>query len=87
MCNLSIQKLDVVNFRKFENKSFELDPHMNVFAGKNGSGNADPAGSGHRCGQRDAEWNPAARERTGLGTGKAGKLRKTVKISVFSKEK
>lgn len=38
MCNLSIQKLDVVNFRKFENKSFELDPHMNVFAGKNGSG-------------------------------------------------
>lgn len=38
MCNLSIKELNVINFRKFENASFRLNPHMNVFAGKNGSG-------------------------------------------------
>lgn len=38
MCNLSVQELYVSNFRKFSQKSFPLNPRMNVFAGKNGSG-------------------------------------------------
>lgn len=38
MCNFSIRELNVINFRKFENTTFHLNPQMNVFAGKNGSG-------------------------------------------------
>lgn len=38
MCNLLIRELTVNNFRKFENAKYELNPRMNVFAGKNGSG-------------------------------------------------
>lgn len=38
MCDLSIQELTVNNFRKFEHKNYSLNPFMNVFAGKNGSG-------------------------------------------------
>lgn len=38
VCNLSIQELKVINFRRFIEKSFYLNRQMNVFAGKNGSG-------------------------------------------------
>lgn len=38
MCNLCIQELSITNFRKFSNATFSLNPKMNVFAGKNGSG-------------------------------------------------
>lgn len=38
MCNLSVQELTVYNFRCFENKTFQFNARMNVFAGKNGSG-------------------------------------------------
>ena len=38
MCRLSIQELSVYNFRKFHERRFRLNEHMNVFAGKNGSG-------------------------------------------------
>ena len=38
MCNLSIRELTVHNYRKFSEDSFALNPKMNVFAGKNGSG-------------------------------------------------
>lgn len=38
MCNFSIKELTVTNYRKFEQKTFQLNPTMNVFAGKNGSG-------------------------------------------------
>lgn len=38
MCNLSINELSVYNFRKFEKTTFHLNRHMNVFAGKNGTG-------------------------------------------------
>ncbi len=38
MCNLSVKELNVYNYRKFEQVSYQLNPRMNVFAGKNGSG-------------------------------------------------
>lgn len=38
MCKLAIQELNLINFRKFEDATFRLNPQMNVFAGKNGSG-------------------------------------------------
>lgn len=38
MCNFRIKELTVTNYRKFEQKTFQLNPTMNVFAGKNGSG-------------------------------------------------
>lgn len=38
MCDLLIKELTVTNFRKFEKATYELNPKMNVFAGKNGSG-------------------------------------------------
>lgn len=38
MCNLQINKLHVSNFRKFQDETFQFNPEMNVFAGKNGSG-------------------------------------------------
>lgn len=38
MCEFNIQELTLFNYRRFENKKFTLNPRMNVFAGKNGSG-------------------------------------------------
>lgn len=38
MCKLQINELTVENFRRFERKTFEFNPKMTVFAGKNGSG-------------------------------------------------
>lgn len=38
MCNLTIKELHVDNYRKFEKADFTLNEHMNVFAGRNGSG-------------------------------------------------
>lgn len=38
MCEFKIQELALFNYRRFENKKFMLNPRMNVFAGKNGSG-------------------------------------------------
>ena len=38
MCNFRIKELTVTNYRKFEQKTFQLSPTMNVFAGKNCSG-------------------------------------------------
>lgn len=38
MCNFWIQNIEVTNYRKFENRSFQLNQTMNVFAGKNGTG-------------------------------------------------
>ena len=38
MCDLRINKLHVSNFRKFEEETFQMNPQMNVFIGKNGSG-------------------------------------------------
>ena len=38
MCKLQINELTVENFRRFEKKTFEFNPKMTVFAGKNGSG-------------------------------------------------
>ena len=38
MCEFKIQELSLCNYRRFENKTFTLNPRMNVFAGKNGSG-------------------------------------------------
>ena len=38
MCEFRLKGLEVYNFRKFEQESYELNPQMNVFAGKNGSG-------------------------------------------------
>ena len=38
MCEFKIQELGLKNYRRFDNKKFVLNPRMNVFAGKNGSG-------------------------------------------------
>ena len=38
MCKLSIDELRISNYRKFLEENFKLNPRMNVFAGKNGSG-------------------------------------------------
>ena len=38
MCEFNIQELNLANYRRFENETFTLNPRMNVFAGKNGSG-------------------------------------------------
>lgn len=38
MCNLAIRELHIYNYRRFEQADFVLNEHMNVFAGKNGSG-------------------------------------------------
>ena len=38
MCEFKIQELSLFNYRRFENEKFTLNPRMNVFAGKNGSG-------------------------------------------------
>lgn len=38
MCEFKIQELALFNYRRFENREFMLNPRMNVFAGKNGSG-------------------------------------------------
>ena len=38
MCEFKIQELALLNYRRFENEKFTLNPRMNVFAGKNGSG-------------------------------------------------
>lgn len=38
VCDLSIQELNVKNFRRFIEKRFYLNRQMNVFAGKNGLG-------------------------------------------------
>lgn len=38
MCNLSIKELSVQNYRRFPCANYTLNPRMNVFAGKNGSG-------------------------------------------------
>lgn len=38
MCMLSLQELTVKNYRKFEMQTYTLNPRMNVFAGRNGSG-------------------------------------------------
>ena len=38
MCKLRIEELRLFNYRKFPEKTFKLNPQMNVFAGKNGSG-------------------------------------------------
>lgn len=39
MCEFRLEELELYNFRKFEEKTYKLNPQMNVFAGKNGSGN------------------------------------------------
>lgn len=41
MCEFKIQELALLNYRRFENEKFTLNPRMNVFAGKNGSGKND----------------------------------------------
>lgn len=38
MCEFRLLELEVFNFRKFEHEIFKLNPQMNVFIGKNGSG-------------------------------------------------
>lgn len=38
MCEFKIQELGLRNYRGFDNKKIVLNPRMNVFAGKNGSG-------------------------------------------------
>lgn len=38
MCKLNIDELRISNYRKFSEEKFKLNPRMNVFAGKNGSG-------------------------------------------------
>lgn len=38
MCMLRIDELHLFNYRKFLDMTFKLNPQMNVFAGKNGSG-------------------------------------------------
>lgn len=38
MCKLRIEELHILNYRKFSEDTFKLNPKMNVFAGKNGSG-------------------------------------------------
>lgn len=38
MCNLSIQEISLQNYRKFSEIRYRLNPKMNVFAGRNGSG-------------------------------------------------
>lgn len=38
MCEFRLEELELYNFRKFEEKTYKLNPQMNVFAGKNGSG-------------------------------------------------
>ena len=38
MCEFNIKELSLTNYRRFEDKKFTLNPRMNVFAGKNGSG-------------------------------------------------
>ena len=38
MCEFNIQELNLANYRRFENETFTLNPRMNVYAGKNGSG-------------------------------------------------
>ena len=38
MCEFRIQELSLFNYRRFENQKFTLNPRMNVFVGKNGSG-------------------------------------------------
>lgn len=38
MCEFRLKEIEVYNFRKFEKQSYSLNPQMNVFAGKNGSG-------------------------------------------------
>ena len=38
MCEFRIQELSLFNYRRFEDEKFTLNPRMNVFVGKNGSG-------------------------------------------------
>lgn len=38
MCRLSLKEIEILNYRKFSDKTFVLNPGMNIFAGKNGSG-------------------------------------------------
>ena len=38
MEHFAINKLKLKNFRKYEHQSFDLNPHMNVFVGRNSSG-------------------------------------------------
>lgn len=38
MCDFQIQELKVTNYRRFKEKSYQLNPQMTIFAGKNGSG-------------------------------------------------
>jgi len=38
MCRLSLKEIEILNYRKFSDKTFSLNSGMNVFAGKNGSG-------------------------------------------------
>ena len=38
MCEFKIEELILANYRRFENKTFKLNPQMNIFSGKNGSG-------------------------------------------------
>ncbi|WP_455721993.1 AAA family ATPase [Agathobacter sp.] len=38
MCEFKIRELTLYNYRRFENEKFTLNPQMNVFVGKNGSG-------------------------------------------------
>lgn len=38
MEHFSIKNITLSNYRKYENETFALNPHMNVFVGKNSSG-------------------------------------------------
>ncbi len=38
MDNFNITELELTNFRKYDHAHFNLNPQMNVFVGKNGSG-------------------------------------------------
>ena len=49
MCEFNIQELNLANYRRFENETFTLNPRMNVFAGKNGSGKTTVLEAEYSC--------------------------------------
>ena len=47
MDHFYLKDIELQNFRKFDNAVYKLNPHMNVFIGRNASGKNCRSGSGY----------------------------------------
>lgn len=86
-----LQKLSVLNYKNFESKSFEFDPKINCFVGRNGVGKTNVLDAIYHLSFGKSYFNPITTQNIKHGTdffvieGQYDKEEKTEKIVVSAK--